>query len=511
MFFQVIERICLIGIILGLPLSEMPVRYRLINSLNSLPEVFCMIGVLFICIELVIKKKRVGNYKEMAFLSLYTIWPIICIIIGAYTYSFYTDMNLLDTPRMIKLWKLMPGINDNTFLVVGSAILNIWRMIKEELFPFLGGVALTYHLYYRNWKLGFKDIRIAAVILGIICFIYSIPELLWIWSENIECENLLKFINVHLYDVPQPPAWHPPLLWRGQLRSVFDEPSSFGAVSSFIFPFLLTISAKNKWQYIVKSIFIGLYVLMIFSTQSRTALGIFLVEIISLAVIYISNHSRYYKKKITFLVLSMVLGMLFYNVCPPIVKNIIPTGNSTASAGLFGVAKNENYLERNIGSLGNVSERSNGARYGITVGSFIVGIDHPILGVGRGYESLYIEQCLPDFARNNDEINKWMANCREKGITEMGCFILNQYTQIFATSGILGVILFIFPPFYCGIRILKRRKLLSDEMVLTLFVIFLGQLAAMFSGPYRFTYPIVLALTYIIVKDDATEIYSTHQ
>lgn len=501
---QRIQRICLMGIILGLPLSEIPIHYRIINTFNSLPMLFCIVGIITIfCENLLGHQERTKkiDYRLWLFLITNAIWTITCIVIGAYLYPFYNEVNTLNTMRMERLASLLPFFHGNTFIVVGTAFLNILRALKEEVVLLFGASWLVYHLYHKNWRLGFHDIRSAAIILSVICFLYSIPELIWLWTENEVCENFLKFVNPNLYDVPQPPAWHPPLLWKEQLRSVFDEPSSFGIISSFIFPLLLTVHVKKTGHYIIKSLCLGFYVLMIFCTQSRTALGIFFIEMVCLIFFYLKKRGIYHIKQILILVISIFIGIISYNVFPQIVAYIVPNGHTSATAGLYGTDKNQTYLDRNLTSMTNTTERSNGARYGMTVGSFFVGMNHPWFGVGRGYESLYIEEKLPEFARNNNEINGWMNNCREKGITEMGCFILNQYTNIFATSGILGVVAFLFLPVYCIVKSFKFDIRAFDEKAAILFVILIAQLVGMFSGPYRFTYPIILTLTYIVVEN----------
>lgn len=221
---------------------------------------------------------------------------------------------------------------------------------------------------------------------------------------------------------------------------------------------------------------------MILMTQSRTAVCLLIGEICFLTV---WGGITQYKNVWKILVYSISLSVFIYNIAP--------TPHSVS-----GVPLSDNYITRNIQSVASTQKRSNGARYGMTVASFRVGLEHPIFGVGRGFESLYMEEVLPEFAKGNEEIHGWMENSRNKGITKMGCFILNQYTEEFATGGAIGLIIFLIPPVFLLYKVLKRRLWKKLEPTI-LIVVLLGQLAAMFSGPYWFTYPIIIGLLFCYI------------
>lgn len=238
---------------------------------------------------------------------------------------------------------------------------------------------------------------------------------------------------------------------------------------------------------------ISIFFLMILMTQSRTAVGVLIGEFLLLGL-YLGVIKR--KGLLIILFLTAFIGTFIYNAMPILInrseisKQIEISGNS------------DDYMTRNIISIASTDKRSNNTRYGMTVAAFRVGIQHPIFGVGRGYESLYMEMVLPEFAKENREINEWMEISRSKGITQMGCFILNQYMEEFAASGIIGLIIFVMPPFYIIYKVLKKR--LFHELTLSVFIIsLLGQLAAMCSGPYCYTYPIVLGLLLCFINDQS--------
>lgn len=478
-----LEELCFMGMIIFLPLGNIPIRFRLINTLHSLPFICCLLGICLMFIENIIYKKinsNVIDYKP--FWVLYVSWPIFCILIGSASYPYFSETNMVSAPWIPSLKRIFSFVGGSYLDAVCSSFLFIYRDIKEELFPMVAGVIFVIHLYRNDWKRGVRIAMISSCILATLCSLYSVPEMIWLWTNNSSCEVILKNINVYLYDVPLPPAWHPPLLWFGQLRSLFDEPSSLGIIGSFIFPLLLLIPEKNEKYYGYKIILCTIFLLMILMTQSRTAVCLLIGEICFLTV---WGGITQYKNVWKILVYSISLSVFIYNIAP--------TPHSVS-----GVPLSDNYITRNIQSVASTQKRSNGARYGMTVASFRVGLEHPIFGVGRGFESLYMEEVLPEFAKGNEEIHGWMENSRNKGITKMGCFILNQYTEEFATGGAIGLIIFLIPPVFLLYKVLKRRLWKKLEPTI-LIVVLLGQLAAMFSGPYWFTYPIIIGLLFCYI------------
>ena len=107
----------------------------------------------------------------------------------------------------------------------------------------------------------------------------------------------------------------------------------------------------------------------------------------------------------------------------------------------------ESYLETNLYSLGSTSQRSNNSRYSINIADFKIGLEHPLIGVGSGLRNAYIPDYLPEMAKDNGEVKMWIQNQKEKGILRSGFPKLGEYTSRFAETGIIGLILFLIPPF----------------------------------------------------------------
>lgn len=95
----------------------------------------------------------------------------------------------------------------------------------------------VWRIYRDNWKKGFEDINKAVLVLVLMLGTYSLVELSWLKFNSKVAENILVFINSHLYVPAANNGWWPPLLWPGRLRSLLREPSFLGflALSCFLF------------------------------------------------------------------------------------------------------------------------------------------------------------------------------------------------------------------------------------------------------------------------------------
>jgi hypothetical protein len=97
-------------------------------------------------------------------------------------------------------------------------------------------------LYQDKWQQGFREIRKAVLILVLIMCAYSVVEIAFFKMGTILARQILIMaINPFLYDVQSINYWWPPLLWKGQLRSICAEPSFFGIIATFTIPFLFSL------------------------------------------------------------------------------------------------------------------------------------------------------------------------------------------------------------------------------------------------------------------------------
>lgn len=116
------------------------------------------------------------------------------------------------------------------------------------------------------------------------------------------------------------------------------------------------------------------------------------------------------------------------------------------------------YFDDNLGSLASSSKRSNRARYSVLAADLGIGKDHLLLGVGRSLRNAYIPQYLPDNAFQSDEIMMWINNQKTKGIMKSGFPALGEYSSRFAETGILGLIIYLFPALLLLYKIIKAIR-----------------------------------------------------
>lgn len=141
----------------------------------------------------------------------------------------------------------------------------------------------------------------------------------------------------------------------------------------------------------------------------------------------------------------------------------------------------ESYVSQNIASVvGN--KRSNSARYANVQATVLVGIQHPIFGVGYGLKDMYLDKNLQDDDRLVPEVANWSRIMYEKGPLKSSYPTLNQIAGVFAEEGLIGVLLFMTPIFGSIIGIIKYRKNIFNNERICLIISFIGLCCAFFSN-----------------------------
>jgi hypothetical protein len=183
----------------------------------------------------------------------------------------------------IKFWLLFKFIKD---------------IIKENFF-FLGVSLWIFHLYKNSWHQAFNDIKKAVLLLTILLSVYSFVEIFYL-KGNVLAKDILITINPFFYDVQSSHGWWPPLLWNGQLRSLFPEPSFFGIVAAMILPFLFSdLLSVTSFDNIFIFYF---YCFMLFLTRARTATLLYLGEMVLLICITWHCLREYWRKILCILI-----------------------------------------------------------------------------------------------------------------------------------------------------------------------------------------------------------------
>lgn len=84
-----------------------------------------------------------------------------------------------------------------------------------------------------------------------VLFIYGVIETEYLAGSHGAAENL-KTINPYLHPIVQSHGWWPPLLWKGQMRLIFTEPSIVGNYIAFLLPIFwggILLVREKKFLY----------------------------------------------------------------------------------------------------------------------------------------------------------------------------------------------------------------------------------------------------------------------
>ena len=478
---QHIEKALLFLTIVLLPFVTLPKRMA-INTIGGEATNYTVLALFIVFAIEVFKYRPTIKSVFVKFFVIFTLVRIITLAIGLINYPYYDLITIDQIEKLQVIVSKIPALGDE------KNLLPYWLFIKEtknifmDSFTLFGLPIIMWHLFHTDWQDGFKYMRKAVLILVVIFCTYSFIEILWLKLQLDIAKDILCFINPLLYDPKSSHGWWPPLLWSGQqLRSICPEPSYFGINACFCIPFL--------WSYLLeesKTKYIALYtyfMLMLFLTKARTALGIFIGEYTLLALSTLLCRS---KKAILLLCAVSLSATIAFSLTLVDWKS----GNEVVTA--------EKYISQNVTSVAKTGERSNSARFGNVRATFEIGKAHILTGVGKGMKSAYMPDYMDSISAQNGEIKLWTRYMREQGVLKSGFPNLNHYIEIFAESGIFGLFLFLMPICYVVYRFVKL-KLYQDILSCISFIAFAGQLAAMCSNKYYITYPLALGLCLCVV------------
>ena len=426
------------------------------------------------------KSKIVPPYFKqfLQFISFYIGVLLISLLVGLITYPYYDVVFSAPLSQIEKLPKLLGFLAEHGIYLDEKYILCLWiiaRTIKgvflETLWCF-GGAYMIFCWYCDNWRAGVKILTNGALASLVVIFAYSMIEVFYLAGSN-DAQSILKIVTPYLHRVKTSYGWWPPLLWKGQLRSIFAEPSYFGIFAAFVLPCLwykLICSSKKIYFFIIT-----LFSFLLFLTKARTAFMLHLGELLLLlgfTMLYLRN--REYMKRITVVFLCGIMAFITSNL---FIANVmektqnIPTTQSITK-----------YVDSNAASLANPDSRSNRARYSVMEADLKIGLNHPVLGVGSGLRDAYMPDYFSIKGLQNKEIQMWINYQKHLGVFRCGYPSLGEYTSRFAETGILGLICFLVPPFYLLYNLFKKISFLSMKERLPFIMYLISFMGIMVSG-----------------------------
>lgn len=463
--------------------------------------------------------------KFQKFILIYVAITFISLIIGLYNYQYYDLVisgPVTQIEKLPKLIELLKGFGINADAKLLTALWMIARVIKgvlSEVIYAFGGAYMIYCWYHDDWQIALKILVKGVLVSLVVVFGYSVIEVFYL-AGNETAKNVLEVITPYFHIIKADGTWHPPLLWKNSLRSLFSEASHYGIYFAFAMPILWYVFFEIKKSILKLLILtsITVFTFGLFLTQARTAIALLLGEIFlfAIAILILRNRAIFLK------FIAILLCSLFaFGLCNVFISNYLPI-KTTSTVKVVNnqvkqnkennklKVKNENnksqtkdkvinkkvfestndqkndkdiinknqinaYFEKNLFSLASLNKRSNGARYSVMIADFKIGIDHPLLGVGMGLRNAYIPEYLPEMAKDNGEVKMWIKNQKEKGVLRSGFPKLGEYTSRFAETGILGLVVFLTAPIILMrklyYKITDKESVVNDKIPYVFFAI----------------------------------------
>lgn len=441
--------------------------------------------------------RRIGIY-----LLIYAVVLFISLIHGLVIYPYYGDVLNGPISQVDKIPVIQAFLQRFGFDVSETTLLSIWMFARPlkgffmTTFWTFGCSYLIYYWYRKDSSRGLDIMRKGAVVGAIIICAYGVLDV-WYLSGSHTAEYILTELNPIVHEIKSNGTWWPPLLWKGQLRSLFAEPSYFGIWCAFAMPWVwyTFCIAERKSVKAGSIILIFILAFFCFLTKARTANVLIIGEVVLLALATVL-YRKYIFKRAVIIIICLLCAFGGAIMADGILQGSSPEGSKLA----------EKYIKDNMTSLVGDDKRSNGARYGVLEANIKMGLDYPVLGVGYSLRSAYVATYLPQKAFSNSEIKMWLRNQREKGIMKSGIPSLGEYSSRFAETGFVGLGIFMVPPLFLLLKLMKRIKsdtiAFEEKLGYIFFAIsFCGILASGMGDSLNITccYWLLLGLGYAII------------
>ncbi|WP_196603699.1 O-antigen ligase family protein [Pectinatus haikarae] len=273
----------------------------------SIYPIIC--GMFLWFIQLSSRQKFSLKNPVVMFLLIMLLWEYISLIHGLYIFPFWEK---IDVSQFSHMEKIIILFSDFGITLSPLYVTKAWLVIKLlessfiNLFFTFGVSAWGYFLFRNDYMKGIDLFQKGIITGAFICIAYSVIELFYL-QGNILAARLLTMVNPLLYDVASIHGWWPPVLFPGRMRSVFAEPSFLALYLAVAIPVFATMMFTKKKKYILSFFFLCFALL---ATKSKTAFGIFLLQIISFLIGM--NKSFKYMKKLIALLLCLILFFAVY-------------------------------------------------------------------------------------------------------------------------------------------------------------------------------------------------------
>ena len=448
----------------------------------------------------------------MKYIAAFICIMLLSTVVGLYNYPYYDLVLNGPVDQIEKLPKVLVFCHAHGFNVDSKQLMQVWiiaRQLKSmlmEAFWCFGGAYMLYCWYKDDWKQALSILVKGSVASLIVLFLYALVEVYYL-AGNLTAKNILSAINPYIHIIVTNHGWWPPLLWKGQLRLVFPEPSHVGNFIAFVLPVIWYKYFTTK-KILCKSIILTSTTIMaflVFLTKARTAYAMLFGMLGLLFILILIGKQWDLIKKYIAIGVCVAIGFGCF------VGFTSMQGRSNKQENIAAQA-----IENNLISLASENKRSNGARYALLKAHFRTGMQHPILGVGRGLASAYIGENFTTEEAKNGEVASWIRYQKERGPMASGYSIpdaMNEFVTRFSNNGLVGFIIFFFPFAYVVFNLLKQwykqKKLIAMFMSMAL----LSSLVAGCNGSVNLLYAIwiLLGIGYAVAFGTPNQEKNSHE
>lgn len=462
------------------------------------PYTLCiLIGYAIFAYEILIKNIKLNDIEKFGFLFILMSvgWMAITGVIGVLNYQYYEYINLTQMDKFKNFFEntsMLFPLNEIISIKIWQSYKQIQESFLSVLYTYLVSLWI-YHVYRPNWCQAFKDLRISIAVLCSLLFFYSFFEIDYLIGGNLG-RIILEQLNPVYMKIADVHGWWPPLLWVGQVRSLFAEPSFLGIFCALAIPILSSFYFSSRLTpRIVFGIFLHMgMVLLIVLSKARTGTILFIGET-GLIVFWFFLFNRMQWKRLLLLGTCIGLSFLFGLGIMSRFTERGNTGNQNVNVSI------EGYIEQNVTSVvGN--QRSNSSRKANVRATFKTGFEYPFFGIGHGLKDMYLDKNLSPEDLGNHEVANWSAYMYENGPLKSAYPTLNQLAGTLAEQGIPGLVLFIMPIAYIFLKIGIHRDVLCDFSKACTFIALVGLCMAFFSNVAMIYFYVLLGFMYIAIN-----------
>ena len=244
--------------------------------------------------------RRIGIY-----LLIYAVVLFISLIHGLVIYPYYGDILNGPISQVDKIPVMQAFLQRFGFDVSETTLLSIWMFARPlkglfmTTFWTFGCAYLVYYWYRKDSSRGLDIMRKGAVAGAIIICAYGVLDV-WYLTGSHTAEYVLTVLNPIVHEIKSNGTWWPPLLWKGQLRSLFAEPSYFGIWCAFAMPWVwyTFCIAERKPVKVGSLVLIFALAFLCSLTKARTANVLIIGEAVFLALATVVYRKYIFKRAV---------------------------------------------------------------------------------------------------------------------------------------------------------------------------------------------------------------------